>query len=182
MRKALSAYKIAVTIILLLFFFRTEAQTKCNNNGYEIINAIFNSGEAKLYETTLFNKGWAHYFEGYDEIFKNVGIPTLVTDDELKTILGDKELRKIHSRIYGLRPCLLSSEDLNDNITLSADFDSAEAISQGVFRISMPVIIDGDIAVLKKESSSESAIFILQKRDEKWKIIYTFYDWYVLEE
>src|SRR5690606_41750097 len=122
MRKALSAYKIAVTIILLLFFFRTEAQTKCNNNGYEIINAIFNSGEAKLYETTLFNKGWAHYFEGYDEIFKNVGIPTLVSDDELQTILGDIELRIIHSRIYGLRPCLLSYEDINEYFTISDVF------------------------------------------------------------
>lgn len=180
--KALPAHKIFITFILLLFFFPTDAQNNCDKKTYDIINAIFDSGEARIYQTSLFGKGWANYFEDYDEIFKKVGIPTYISNDELKEIIGEKELRKIRNSIYDLRPCKFSSEHLNDNITLSAEFDNKRALSQGVFRVSMPIIIEENIAVLKKESSSESAIFILQKRNNHWKIIYTFYDWYILED
>lgn len=171
-----------MVFLFLIFSLKMRAQKNCDGRTYEIINTIFNTGETEIYDTTLFHKGWASYFESYQEIFSRVGIPTSISNNHLKEILGEDELRKINSAIYSLQPCRLSSKYLNDNIFLSKKFDSKKAISKGVFRISRPIFVGKDIAILKKESLYESPIFILQKRNDVWEIIYTFYDWYVLDE
>lgn len=184
MQKVVPVHKVLVFFILLLSCCRTIAQDDCDERTYEVVKDIFGSGagEARIYETTLFGKGWATYFENYCEIFDRVGIPTTISDAELKKILGKEEMRDIYSSILDLRPCKLFSEHLNENINLAEKFDTPKALSQGVFRISQPIFVDEKLAVLKKEGISESAIFILEKRNDRWEIIYTFYDWYVLEE
>ena len=175
-------HKNLIVIFFLLSFSQINVQTNCDAKTYEIINAVFDSGETEIYETTLFEKGWARYFEDYKEIFDRVGIPTSISNDKLKEILGKEKLRYINSSIYGLKPCRLSTKHLNGNINLSSNFDRKNSISRGVFRISKPIIVEDNIAILKTESINESPIYILQKKDGKWEIIYTFYDWYILED
>lgn len=185
MPRALPVCKISLFVIVFLFSYcKTIAQNNCNEKTYEVLNDIFGSGlgEARIYETTLFGKGWANYFEDYEKIFGRVGIPTSITDAEFKEILDEEAMRKINSAILAIRPCKLSSKSLNDKINLSEKFDSPKAIAKGTFRVSQPIFVGNDIAILKKESIYEAPIFILQKANNRWEIIYTFYDWVILED
>lgn len=169
------------------FSLSSGAQTHLTNEEYKIINEIFETeinnisdNTIYIYEKTIFDKGWSHYFEDIKEIFKNVGVPTKISDQALKMKLDQQILSSLHSAILKLKPYQLSQKKVNNSIKLTSDFDTAKSLSRGVFRISKPIIIENKFAVLKKVSINESPIFILEKIGGEWEIIYTFYDWYVM--
>lgn len=173
---------ILITSFLLLFtvFFSTKAQAQMTDEEYAVINAIYY--HRNLYHTTLFNKGWAHYFEDIDNIVVDgyTGFPTWVTDKELRKKLDDEILNDIYSEIKDLKPVRLSQKKLEPDIHLMRHFDTKKALKKGVIRISKPIIIDGRIAVIKQEGIHISNIYIIEKKEGKWKIIYTFYDWLII--
>lgn len=176
MRKAVHVIRI---IVLLFCLTPSSAQGELSPEEYEVINTLFNN-EAFIHEVTYFDKGWAHYFENMENIQNRVGIPTEISDEQLKQKFDEKILNKIHSVILELRPYKLEKRKLNNSIHLYPEFDSGKALKKGVFRISKPIVVDGKVAVVKKVSASESPIFLLEKKGAEWQIIYTFYDWYIL--
>lgn len=172
----------ALKLSFLVFFLITStssAQNEISAEEYEVINTLFD-GKTNIYKVTLFDKGWAHYFEDLEKIINRVGIPTTISDEALKEKLDKNTLRQIHSAILRLKPYKLEKGKLNESIELKKTFDNDKAIENEVFRISKPILVDNKIAVVKKVSELESPVFILQKHETQWRIVYTFYDWYIL--
>jgi hypothetical protein len=176
----------------LLFYFLGGAVSSTAQNikeisaeEYEVINAVFSEDSNNfiyVYNKVYFDKGWANYFQSgnFESITSNVGIPVTISDIELREILTDEVLYSIHSSIYSSKPVKLRKDKLNKSINLTNSFDAPRDLKKGVQRISKPIII-GDIAVFRKIGYSEAPIYFLKKENENWKIVYTFYDWLILE-
>ncbi len=174
-------------LIFLLGAISSFAQNgeKISAEEYEVINSVFSenpNNTTYIYEKVYYDKAWANYFDpdNFESITSNVGIPTTITDNELRDILNDKILFSINSRINSLKPIKINRGKLNKYVRLSRSFDEPGDLIKGVQRISQPIII-GDIAVFRKIGFLEAPIYILKKENKSWKIIYTFYDWLILE-
>lgn len=176
---------------LFLYFLGGTVSTTAQNTKeisaeeYEVINAVFSddpNNTIYIYNKFYYDKGWAHYFKpgNFESISSNVGIPVTISDSELREILTDEILYSLYSNIYSSKPVKLSKDKLNKSIKLTDSFDAPRDLKQGVQRISKPIII-GDIAVFRKIGYSEAPIYFLKKDNASWKIIYTFYDWLILE-
>lgn len=178
-------------LFLLLVFLQgaysslAQKAEKISFEEYEVINAVLSENPNKtiyIYDRLIYDKGWADYFdpENFENLTSKVGIPVKITDSELRYILTDEVLKSINNSIMTLKPLKLHQDNLNKSISISNTFDEPGDLKKGVQRISKPIII-GDIAVFRKIGFSEAPIYILKKENEIWNIIYTFYDWLILE-
>jgi hypothetical protein len=95
-------------------------------------------------------------------------LPTTISDEELKKILSERDLKKIRSRVKNAKPVKL---------------DEAKLTSIGIIKkknkyrtdyISTPIVLD-DVAVLRRIGDLEVPIHILTKENDKWEVKYTFY-------
>lgn len=179
-----------ISFLFLYFLGGTVSSTaqitkEISAEEYEVINAVFSEDPKNsiyIYNKVYYDKDWAHYFEPdkFENITSNVGIPVTISDIELRDILSNEVLYAIHSSIYSSKPAKLSKNKLNKSINLTNSFDAPRDLKKGVQRITKPIII-GDIAVFRKIGYSEAPIYFLKKENENWEIIYTFYDWLILE-
>ncbi len=192
MRNQMNKNSQSIIFIFLLFYFLGGAVSSTAQNikeisaeEYEVINAVFSNdlkNPVYIYNKVYYDKGWADFFEpgNFKRITSNVGIPVTISDTELRDILSNEVLYSIHSSIFSTKPVKLSKNKLSKSIVLTDSFDAPRDLKKGVQRISNPIII-GDIAVFRKIGYSEAPIYILKKENDSWKIIYTFYDWLILE-
>lgn len=186
-QKAIHVLKCFFLFIFLGGAFISQAQNsdRITDEEYAIINTVFldNPNDTIfIYNKIFSDKGWANYFDpkNFESLTSKVGIPTTISDTELRDILTDDVLFSIYESIYSSKPLNLSNEKLNKPIFLTTSFDKPLDLKKGVQRISKPILI-GDIAVFRKIGFSEAPIHILKKKNNEWKIIYTFYDWLILE-
>lgn len=187
MRKVIPVIKY---IFFLIFLGGSDLSTAQNAEiispeEYEIINTVFSDNPNKpvyIYNKVFYDKGWANYFdpENFKNLTSKVGTPVTISDTELRDILTDEVLNSINNSIYSSKPVKLKKEKLNKSIGLTNSFDEPGDLKKGVQRISKPIII-GDIAVFRKIGFNEAPIYILKKENETWNIIYTFYEWLILE-
>lgn len=153
---------------------------------YKIINAIFtfhSKEKILVYKDTYFDKGWVLYFnpQNFPLITERVGIPTIISDAELKELLTDNVLSEIRNNIYAMKPISLDKKNLMKSIKLVNFCNGSLGVKKDVVRISKPIIIN-NIAVFRRIGANEAPIFILRKYNDTWKIVYTFYDWLILNE
>lgn len=185
-QKALSVINLVIT-----FFCVTNCYTQkydndfISNEEYDVINSVFtnnNSYKANFYDTTDFDKDLIIYFEDEDLslITRKVGIPVTISDKELKDILTSEIRSKIISKIYLSKPLKLNFRKLNRVIFPKKSYDTPQDLSNNVYRIMEPIIID-DVAIFRKIGRNESSVYILKKENKKWNIKYTFNDWQILE-
>jgi len=188
MNQVLSVSHVISVIIVLCMglnsFSQYEENDIISDQEYEIIN-LFNAPDKGnkifVYRRTYFDKGWKQYFvkSKMDRIYARVGIPTVVSNDALDSILTEELLEEIRFRITMSKPLELNKNKLNKGVKLVASFDKKSDLQKGVGRISEPIIIN-DIAVYRDLSYMEAPIFILQRKEGKWEIIYTFNDWLIM--
>ncbi len=187
--------KVPHAINLLLFiiiislgktnYAQSSARDSVSPLEYEVVNSLFSDGVTDsvfIYNKTYYDKGWADYFnpQNFSRITSRVGIPTKISDSALRQILTDRILIKIKNNIYSSKPVAFKRKYLGNNIILENSFDEIKDLKKGIQRISQPIIID-NIAIFRKIGFSESPIFVLKKENDKWQIIYTFYDWLIIE-
>lgn len=180
--------KVKMIFVIIIFnslagFSQKESFEYLSTQDYELINDIFGEsikGKKYIYERTYFDKSWKRYFENTDLIYANVGLPTLVSDSTLKTILTKEVLDEFRNGIIISIPLKLKKSRLKGNIVLTDSYDTKQAIENRVRRISNPIIY-GDIGVIRMLTINEAPIFIVQRKNDKWEIIYTFNDWLILE-
>lgn len=188
MRQILNLNNFKFFIIIILgcpVLSQAQNTEEISFEEYEVINTVFPEDLEKsnyIYHRVYYDKGWASFFEpeNFKNITSRVGIPVKITDEELRDILSDEVLKSINNCIMTLKPLKLNQDKLNKSISISNSFDEPGDLKKGVQRISKPIII-GDIAVFRKIGFSEAPIYILKKENEIWNIIYTFYDWLILE-
>lgn len=158
---------------------------------YEVINDFFDRGNDEINETvyiyykTYSDKGWSIYFtyEDLNLITGNVGIPTTISDEELKKLLPKDVLRKFYNGIYALQSCKISKTKIKPkirNIRLVKSFDTRKDFKKDVIRISKPIIVN-DLAIFRIIHPNYAPIFILKREDNEWKVIYAAYEWLIIE-
>ena len=103
----------------------------------------------------------------YDSIFPRVTIPTTISDEELKTILSEDDLRIIRSRIKKSRPTILNEDKLKNIRVKRRHMGRTNFISR-------PIILD-DVAIFRRIGELEVPIHVLIKENDKWEVKYTFY-------
>jgi hypothetical protein len=113
----------------------------------------------------------------------NVGIPTTISDEELKKLLPKDVLRKFYNGIYDLQSCKISKTKIKpkiSNIHLVKSFDTRKDFKKDVIRISKPIIVN-NLAIFRIISPNEAPIFFLKRENNEWKVIYVSYEWLILE-
>src|SRR5690606_16173066 len=149
------------------------------NDFYSLVD---NDQPIEVYHRTYFDKGWAKYFMDIDSVLiEGTGIGTSVNDEELKRILSNDIISDIRNEIINAIPIGINSRKLSDNIKLVKSFDSKQALKDKVVRITNPIIINNEIAVFRAIRLFEGPIFILQKKDNKWEVIYAINEWLIFE-
>jgi hypothetical protein len=179
-----SIIKYILFISFIISYSQENKERFLMENEYSFLNDIFSnesSSKILLYNKTYFDKEWIRYFSraGLKSIKDNVGLGTSIKDNELDSLLKDEVLFKIRNSIISSKPIKLKKSKLIDKIKLVKSFDEDMDIKTGVLRISRPIII-GDIAVIKliQFSSSNNHIYVF--RENKWDLVYSFYDWLIL--
>ena len=189
MRKSnyLQKTKTVFTIIILcsaIGFSQKESFEYLSTEDYQLINDIFGQsakGNKKyVYHRTYFDKSWKRYFENTNLIYDNVGLPAKVSDSSLKSMLTAEAIDKFHNEIVNSVPLKLKKSKLREDIVLTKEYDTKQALANRVRRISKP-IISGDLGIIRMLTYNEAPIFIVQKKNNKWHVIYTFYDWSILD-
>lgn len=186
-QKASNVIKAIIFLVFSLYAVRAQEYSKCDKlskSEYFLINDFFSGQridgtDVTIYYKTHIDKEWIKYFEksNLEMITKNVGIPVTISDKELGSVLTKEILTKISHAILISKPIKLDKSYLNNNVKLKR---SRKNKKMHVLRISKPIIID-NLAVFSKMSDDEIPIYIMKKLENKWQIIYTFYDRLVLE-
>ena len=186
-RRVKNAHKL-VGLVMMIFCLTSfsqdiydEVRLSLSIEEYEVINAYYTNENQilKVYYKTQFDKGWSTYFnenDNLDLITKNRGLGTNVTDEELAKILSYEKRMNISSEIMNLKPIKLIQKKIK-GITLVKSFDNP--YDKNVVRISKPIIID-DLAVFRSTESLGSSINIMQRKSNKWELIYTICEWLIL--
>lgn len=181
--RVLSSIFILVTGIIPLTAQKEEFEM-ISNAEYQLINEYFehsnDNRKVNIYFRTYFDKAWVRYFQDINVLFSDVGIPTIISDKQLDSTLTEDRLGKISNSILISLPLELKQRKLSNKINLVDSFDSPTDLKEGVMRISKPIIL-GDIAVFRAISIDEAPIHIMSSKSGKWEIIYTSYDWLILE-
>ena len=164
---------------------QSESADFITDSEYEIINMfIEDSRDNKLliYHRTYFDKGWAEYFlqSNRELIYSSVGLPVRISDEELDAILTKSVLSTVRNEIYNLKPLAIDKAKLKKGVRLVKTFDRPSDLRDGVLRIAKPIIVN-DIAIYHRIGYNEAPIHILRKHENGWEVVYTFYDWLILE-
>ncbi|WP_350285663.1 hypothetical protein [uncultured Croceitalea sp.] len=161
-----------------------ENNSKISRQEYKVLNDFFSNlnqgSKTRIYCKTFFDKGWVRYFNesGMTLIESEIGTPTTISFESLDSMLTKKRLSKIASQISISRPIKINQKKLNESIELVDKYDEEGYLN--VRRISRPIILD-DLAIFRMLSFDEAPIFIMKKEKDNWEVVYTFYDWLILE-
>jgi hypothetical protein len=166
-RKALLA--MSLVLVLLAVFASCKSlntSTLDNSEAYDVINDLFGNRQIVLYHKTIEEPKWDQLIH-FDTIFSRVGLPTTISDADLKNVVTEGDLKEIRLLIQEPETSIING-DLLDGIELS------KRKKVNVFQISTPIVY-GDVAILRKISENEVPIYILKKKNGKWDFLYTFY-------
>ncbi|MFS4418776.1 hypothetical protein [Maribacter sp. 2307ULW6-5] len=182
--KKINTLFIDIVFLTLVFNFGSVNSQcdKLSKDEYKVINDYYSKlkVDIPLYHRTYFDKAWVRYFENTENIFGAArGIPTTITDGELRVLLDDISDQIATEIIIGW-PCDLKQSELTHKLKIVESFDSKDDIKNGVRRISKPIIVD-DIAVIKLVQRSSISIHILQKQNRIWEPVYSFNEWFIIE-
>jgi hypothetical protein len=182
---------ILINLFTCVILAQNSSFEEISDAEYEVINDFFDRGNDEINETvyiyykTYSDKGWSIYFtyEDLNLITGNVGIPTAISDEELKKLLPKDVLRKFYNGIYDLQSCKISKTKIKpkiSNIHLVKSFDTRKDFKKDVIRISKPIIVN-DLAIFRVIRPNEAPIFFLKRENNEWKVIYASYEWLILE-
>lgn len=167
--------KFFSNVILLLTMTSLSSCASLKNDvselpqeAYDVLNDFYEGTHPDMwiYYKTEEEPAYEQLFV-YDSIFPRVTIPTTISDEELKTILSEDDLRIIRSRIKKSRPTILNEDELKNIRVKRRHMGRTNFISR-------PIILD-DVAIFRRIGELEVPIHILIKENDKWEVKYTFY-------
>jgi len=172
--------RLTYTGIGLFMFFlilnsckSVQLKSSLSDEQYKVLNDFFDRSEGyTYYYKTVESPPWEQLFNNYDSIFQRAWAPTKITDEELFSLLSEKDLKTIRAQIKKNSPVVLNQDKLV-NLDLTKRKKKSLAISS-------PIILE-DLAIIRRIGDSEVPIFILSKNENgKWEYQFAFYQKLIL--
>lgn len=167
-------------ILTTLYTFSVSGQTSELNNlndlDYKIINDLYSlDSKNKLFYTTIFDRSWFLFFTDDNMNFFNKfrGLGSVIEFSELENLLTVENRSRIIRKIKDSKPIEWNRSKLN-NVKLVKGLK--DKIFQETIFLSKPVVINNNLAIVRKISYNFSVIHFLQKKNDKWEVIYNVWD------